>query len=79
MYIHEAIKAIPVENQIDLAKKLGVAQATISNYANGNVYPQLRVAGRIYGIYEMVVEPFTETAVRLEWEHQCRLHPTPTN
>ena len=57
------------EDQYSMAETLGVSQGTISNYMKGNKYPNLRTAGKIYGHYGLVVEPFTEKAVKKEWAY----------
>ena len=57
-----------IEDQYSMAETLGVSQGTISNYMKGT-YPNLRTAGKIYGHYGLVVEPFTEKAVKKEWAY----------
>jgi len=73
MLIVEAIDIIKDKEQIDdqysIAQIIGVSQGTISNYLKGDKYPNLSVAGNIYLNWELVVEPFTERAVKREAEY----------
>jgi len=74
MYINEALQLIAEEedtaDQYELAKKIGTSQGTVSNYMKGGTYPNIKVAGFIYGTYGHIVEPFTEKALIKEWEYQ---------
>ena len=71
MYINEALEIIKKEtglsHQLDLANELKTSQGTISNYTSGKSYPTLLMASRVYGKFGLVVEPFTETALKREW------------
>ena len=73
MLVGEAIESIMgaynIKDQYAMAKTLGVSQGTISNYIKGTTYPTLLVAARIYGEYGYRVEPFTEKALKKEWEY----------
>ena len=53
----------------DVAKILGVSQATISLYRSDKIYPSLRGAAIIYGRYGYQTEPYTELALQSEWEY----------
>ena len=72
MFINEAINTIKKEHKVadqyEMAKIIQVSQATISNYLKGTTYPQLPVAARIYGLYGLRCEPFTEKALQKEWD-----------
>ena len=74
MLIKEALEIIKekekAKDQYILAKLLKVSQGTISNYTKGTTYPTLIVAGYIYGKYGLQVEPFTEIALKKEWDWQ---------
>ena len=74
MTITEALGKIDEQlgfnNQYKMAKHLQVSQGTISNYYKLGAYPSLRVAGFIYGEYGFQIEPFTEKALKKEWEYQ---------
>lgn len=50
-----------------LATKLGVSKAQISHYLNREGIPRLDVAGRVWGNFGLVIEPFTERAVIKSW------------
>ena len=60
---------LKLQDQYDMAKVLGVSQGTISNYMKGKSYPTLLIAARIYGEFGYRVEPFTEDALKKEWEY----------
>jgi len=72
MLISEAIAKIKeqlkLKDQYEVARTLGISQATVSNYMKGKSYPTLSVATKIYGEYGYRVEPFTESALKKEWE-----------
>ena len=76
MLVNEAIELIKeqekLHDQYELAKLLKVSQGTISNYYKGNTYPNLKVAGYIYGKYNLRCEPFTEEALQKEWDFQTK-------
>jgi len=69
MLINEALKKVMVDNEIkdqeELARVLGVVQGTISNYMNGKItLPNIKVAAKIYKIFGIRVEPYTETGLQ---------------
>ncbi len=74
MLIKDALEEIRVRerlsDQYELSRVLKVSQPTISNYYKNNSYPNLRIAGYIYGKYGIRCEPFTEEALKKEWEFQ---------
>ena len=73
MLISEALglikESLKLQDQRDLARLLNVSQGTISNYLKNKSYPTLLIAARIYGEYGYAVEPFTELALKKEWDY----------
>ena len=59
-----------------IAGKLGVTKAMISHYIQRDHSPSLTVAGKLWGEYGLVVEPFTERAVIKKWTELCSLDNT---
>ena len=72
MLVKEALEQIKVKeginDQYEVARTLGVSQPTISNYYKGTSYPNLEVASAIYGRWGLRCEPYTEWALKKEWE-----------
>ncbi len=69
MYIAEALEYAINEDEDRgvVAKKLGITKAMISHYLNRDFTPRLNVAGKLWGEYGLVIEPFSERAVIKEW------------
>jgi len=72
MYIKEAM-AFAINEDGDrgiVANKLGITKAMVSHYINQDNTPRLPIAGKIWGEYGLVIEPFTERAVIKDWTRQ---------
>jgi len=70
MEIKEAMEAMLLQENYDrdaISHKIGVTKGQLSHYIIQGKPPRLNVAGRIWGNYGLVVEPFTETAVIKQW------------
>ena len=75
MYIDEAIMHIldndtSIESQKDLCTKLGISAPMVSAYKKRESRPNLHNASRIWGLYGIQVEPYTELSLQEEWEYQ---------
>lgn len=69
MEINEAIEhALSVDDDRRVvAHRLGITVAMISHYTKRDNLPSLTVAAKLWGEYNLVVEPFTEKAVIKKW------------
>ena len=70
MYVNEAIEAaISIEegDRAVVARKLGISPGMVSHYLKRDNTPRLNIAGKLWGEYGLVIEPFTERAVIREW------------
>ena len=58
-----------ITKQKEMAEYLDISQGQVSNYMMNKSYPALRVAAVIYGRFGYQVEPYTEKALKKEWEY----------
>ena len=67
--IKEAISSVLEEKRLtqkELAKELGVSEATVSNYLKHDAYPALRVAAVVLDRWGYFCEPYTDRALHRE-------------
>ena len=75
MYISEGIKQILDKNtREDVCLTLEVSSAVISKWLREEDahIPRFNTAIRIYGNYDIVTYPYSEEALKREWEKQAK-------
>ncbi len=78
MYIHEAIEQIKKDNpnlstQASLAEHIGISSPMITTYKNGESKPNILNASKIWELFQIQVEPFTELALQDEVDRRKRV------
>lgn len=78
MEIQEAITKIlqdnpTIQTQSALAEFIGISTPMVNTYRKGKSRPNLYNAAKIWGKFEIQVEPFTEDALQKEWAAQMKV------